>query len=340
MKSKRKREFEKRWLKMYHLLLKFESSHGHTRVLSRGPNAKLGKWVLQQRKRENTMPSSQKELLDAIGFSWHRDIQAIDHQLWETKFQQLKAFHHKHGHFRMPYNNDQFYTLRNWVTLQRTKEKTLPPERKRKLDSIGFHWSKNVQEESAQRWNSMYKQLMAFKQKYGHFLVPSSPKKYKQLTEWLWYHRSRWTTLDKSKREKLEAIGYEPFSAKQQKWQAMFLQLKHFKKKHGHCRVPSRFVDNRELGVWVATQRNHKKRGLMLEWRKEKLNELGFEWDFEEEREKRWLMKYNKLQRFYHHFEPSLLYKEDPKLFQWMRYQQNPKIPLSKKKIKLLKLLN
>ena len=39
------------------------------------------------------------------------------------------------------------------------------------------------------------------------------------------------------------------------KWLRRFEELKVFKKKHGHCHVPQRYVPNKSLGKWVHKQR-------------------------------------------------------------------------------------
>ena len=42
---------------------------------------------------------------------------------------------------------------------------------------------------------------------------------------------------------------------KKLKWEAMFVALEQFVKKHGHARVPGSYVENPALGIWVKNQR-------------------------------------------------------------------------------------
>jgi hypothetical protein len=59
-------------------------------------------------------------------------------------------------------------------------------------------------------------------------------------------------------------------------WKENFERLEEFKKKHGHCRVPQKFADDRKLGTWVTQQRSQKKN---ISAEKRKLRDgIGFDW--------------------------------------------------------------
>ena len=340
MASKQEEEREKRWQKMYQQLMKFKSELGHTRVPSTWHNATLAKWVTLQRKNEDLMPPVRKKKMQAIGFSWHRDMQEMEEQLWETKYEWLKIFYKEHGHWQVPSTDAYYYSLHIWANIQRRKEKILPSHRKKKLDAIGFRWSKNIKSEATRKWSFMFNQLRAYHQKHGNF----SPKKDTPLNKWVQRHRNRWAQLDKNQRKKLEEIGFVTSGMiekeKRQKWLTMLSQLKRYKKNYGHCRVPYRFKDNAGLGRWVSIQRMEEKN--MPSWRKEKLDELGFDWsdDIKTDMGKKWYAMYDKLEKFYKRFGHSAVpeyWKEDPQLSMWVLSQRRPKKPLSSDKINLLK---
>mmetsp|Transcript_446 Transcript_446/g.690 ORF Transcript_446/g.690 Transcript_446/m.690 type:complete len:163 (+) Transcript_446:1-489(+) len=74
------------------------------------------------------------------------------------------------------------------------------------------------------------------------------------------------------------------------KWEERFEQLKEFKKKHGHVRIPQKLDEPKGLGNWVLEQRRRyreknlpdssktSKKGPLSKEEIEKLESLGFEW--------------------------------------------------------------
>jgi len=72
----------------------------------------------------------------------------------------------------------------------------------------------------------------------------------------------------------------------EKRWLERFHELKEFKKKYGHCRVPQCFLFNKALGNWVHNQRRlykkvktgEKVKSILTEERVEMMNNLGFEW--------------------------------------------------------------
>ena len=60
-------------------------------------------------------------------------------------------------------------------------------------------------------------------------------------------------------------------------WERGFANLLKFKRREGHCRVPSaRKEENHNLGYWVSTQRKNQKQ--MSAERKARLNKIKFAW--------------------------------------------------------------
>ena len=59
-------------------------------------------------------------------------------------------------------------------TMGRPANPRLTPERLRRLESIGFEWKvKNkMKRYYDKQWDSMFQQLLDFKQRYGHVNVP------------------------------------------------------------------------------------------------------------------------------------------------------------------------
>lgn len=344
--SKQQEERDKLWIKMYQLLLKFKTAHGHARVPSTWKDKSLAKWVSRQRENEPVMAPERKKKLNAIGFSWRRDIQQLEEEAWQIKYEQLKTFYKKHKHYQVPGKDEQYHSLRLWVDAQRAKEDKMPAHRKKLLDAIKFRWNRKVKADLNAAWNAMYDELTQYYRKHGNCRVSSHSTQYPQLGAWVSRQRRKWNKLDKKKRKKLEALNFSTASQidkdKRQKWLTMLAILKRYKNEHGHCRVPSKYKKNPEFGRWVEVQRLEEKK--LPDWKKERLNALGFEWsnDIRDSKERRWYAMYDKLEKFHKRFGHSLVpeyWSKDPKLAIWVSYQRRPKLPLSKEKISLLNQL-
>ena len=60
---------------------------------------------------------------------------------WEERFRSLKRFHQREGHCRVPrHYREADYHLGEWVHVQRQGKDTMLPERRQRLDALGFVW--------------------------------------------------------------------------------------------------------------------------------------------------------------------------------------------------------
>jgi len=103
-------------------------------------------------------------------------------------------------------------------------------------------------------------------------------------------------TLSDDRIAKLDAIGFVWKSTRGKNsdglgidtaWQAHFDELVRFKEKTGDCKVPTRWEENRGLGIWVSNQRQLKKLGKLSPEKEQMLNELGFIWNSRSREESR-----------------------------------------------------
>jgi hypothetical protein len=96
----------------------------------------LGKWVGVQRTNKDSLSPERRQRLDDIGFVW--DVLT---EQWEEGFSKLLQFKEAEGHCRVPatFKLDGF-NLGKWVGVQRTNKDSLSPERRQRLDYIGFVW--------------------------------------------------------------------------------------------------------------------------------------------------------------------------------------------------------
>jgi len=301
---------------MFEQLVAFKKKYGHCNVpQSCKDNKQLGLWVAVQR-RTKELSLEKRDKLDSIRFDWD-PLETY----WNQKFEQLKAFKENHGHCNVPIAWKENRPLGVWVATRRSNKDHLSPEKRARLDSIGFDW-----DPLESSWNQMFEQLKSFKSEYGHCNVPQKWKKNKHLATWVAGQRYEKDRLSIQKLKSLNSIGFD-WDPIETSWNQMFEQLKAFKKKHGHCDVPDRWKENSKLGIWVGNQRM-KKDHLSSE-KRSRLDSIGFDWN---PREAAWNQMFEQLLAFkkkYGHCNVPFSYSENKKLGSWVANLRSRKYRLS-----------
>jgi len=132
--------------------------------------------------------------------------------------------------------------------------------------------------ENIDRWEKGFAALSKFHAREGH----SCPSRYYlegnfNLGPWVATQRYNKRHLSDDRKRRLDAVGFV-WSCPELLWEHGFKLLLKFKRRKGHCRVPSFHRDeNFNLGYWVSTQRRN--RNKMSTKRKARLNQIGFLWD-------------------------------------------------------------
>jgi len=174
------------WLRHYEQLLAFKIIHGHCRVPCKfNENKKLGSWVKLQRedykkmkeKKATPMCKYRINLLEKIGFEWR--IASEVKTSWEERLEALKAFKNEHGHCDVPQAYPKDVALGKWVSKQRDfyrfltqgKPTRMTQERVDKLNELGFRWVIG-KGKALRTWEDYFKDLVKFKDKYGHTNIP------------------------------------------------------------------------------------------------------------------------------------------------------------------------
>jgi hypothetical protein len=107
-------------------------------------------------------------------------------------------------------------------------------------------------------------------------------------------------------------------------WNKQYEKLVEFKRKNGHCLVPSKYEEDKVLGVWAVTQRHfHSKNTIRLD-RKKLLDEIGFVWSVDYSA--RWNKQYEKLVAFKRkngHCIVPKRYPQDLSLGKWVGVQRS-----------------
>ena len=82
------------------------------------------------------MPPERRQRLDALGFIWD----ALTNK-WEEGFRYLTVYCQREGHGLVPQDHREHgYLLGSWVSHQRQYRDTLSPDRRQRLDALGFVW--------------------------------------------------------------------------------------------------------------------------------------------------------------------------------------------------------
>lgn len=184
-----------RWQEKLGELIMFKEKNGHMRMSA---NSSLGRWVSNQRthyrlKQENKysiMTPERITALESIGFDWRPKIRST----WDDHFQELSNYKDAHGHTFVPQKQG---ALGRWVNAQRTnyklykenKQSPMTRERIILLESIGFQW--RARRKSGSVWETFFQDLVDFKERYGHTLVPSDGT-HSELSHWVNAQRSNY----------------------------------------------------------------------------------------------------------------------------------------------------
>ena len=282
------------WQEMLAALESFKAERGHCRVPAGwSENPKLANWVASQRQHKKTgyLKPERVVALDRIGFDWvlgkgsvqapheKRGITPTAAQIWETKFQELQQYKQAHGNCLVPRSWKGNLRLADWVSDQRVANNKglLDTERYRRLEELGFDWDPNNN-----HWEKYFRQLVEFKQEYGHTNVPQRSGKYAALGTWVRNQRAakrykRPIMAEHGKR--LDEIGFVWVLVEPMAWEKMFTALVEYKKVHKHCNVPQKAGEYKRLGKWVNTQRTQHHRGKLRADRKQLLDSIGFVWN-------------------------------------------------------------
>jgi uncharacterized protein (DUF2384 family) len=193
---------------------------------------------------------------------------------WDVNYGRLKKFQARVGQCRVPVRHEEDgLKLGTWVKTQRRRADKLSPDRKERLNALGFVWDAHTQQ-----WEDGFAALKAFQARVGHCRVPI---KYEEdgfkLGSWVDRQRRKADKLSPDRKDRLNAIGFV-WDVHTQQWENGFAALKYFQARVGHCRVPVRHEeDGLKLDIWVKTQRQEVDN--LSPDRKARLNAFGFVWD-------------------------------------------------------------
>ena len=286
--------FDDRWEIMLDALKEFREREGHCRVpVHWKKNPQLANWVAVQRrqKKQDKLAAKRVAALDEIGFTWrveHGSDGGLGSNVanflggaahWEAKYKALEQFKDEHGNCLVPQRWREDRSLAGWVSDQRIKRNKglLDTEREQRLTALGFEW-----DPIDAQWEEMFAALVEFHSQHGHCNVQQKAGCDRKLAHWVRNqraaakHKRRTITAERVRR--LNDLGFTWMLVDPLSWEHMFAALCEFKRRHGHCKVPQNWREDKRLGKWVNTQRTHFKRGTLQSDRRRQLDEIGFVW--------------------------------------------------------------
>lgn len=152
--------------------------------------------------------------------------------------------------------------------------------------------NKKFHARQCQKWQERFYELLAFREKYGHCLVPHKYEANPPLAGWVKRQRYQYTLYLEGKQstitdERIRILNNFGFvwDSHEAVWQERLRDLQAFREEHGTCAIPCHYHPNPKLGTWAKCQRRQYKlykQGLPCNIDAKRimtLEALGFEWN-------------------------------------------------------------
>jgi superfamily II DNA or RNA helicase len=239
---------------------------------------RLGEWLGARRADRNRGWLSPKRIreLDALGMVW--DSREAN---WERAIAAARAYHEEHGHLRVPSNfvTEDGFQLGSWITVRRTPQRRLSPERIAALDALGMVWDTATDD-----WRRGLESAKTYRDTHGHLRVPASYVMDDGFPLGTWISNRR----GERKRNKLPADHIAAldtlgmiWDAREDRWQRGIKAAQRYRKEHGDLLAPVSFIadDGFRLGTWLFSARQRRKAGSLSTQRIAALDALDMSWN-------------------------------------------------------------
>jgi len=301
---------DEQWNNKFNELVQYQKKYGDGDVPITYPYGQtLGIWAHQQRQlyNEGKLEEKRHKKLDDKKFIFEPGTNVkstlID-KAWQDNYDKLVQFKTDHGHLDVPVDykpNSLSAYLDRWVGKQRSeyRRQALSKPKIRMLKEIGFELDgrKKVDESgNEERWNSMFNQLLAYRQEHGNCLVPTASGK---LGGWVRVQRKKHNkqTLSDERKQRLLDAGFD-FNPKNRQsggltedqeeevssiftstaWKKNYEALKLFIESNGNADIPPNFKGDHiegDLSTWLETQKTFFEQGSLPSKQIEMLVGLG-----------------------------------------------------------------
>jgi hypothetical protein len=120
---------------------------------------------------------------------------------------------------------------------------------------------KPYRKHQSENWKERYGELVEFRKRHGHCLVPNVFKENPPLAEWVKRQRYQYklkklgehNSMSDERVKMLETLGFV-WNSHDLLWEERLNDLKQYKEMHGDCNVPSNYSPNPSLAIWVKVR--------------------------------------------------------------------------------------
>lgn len=348
-----------KWKKRFTMLVAFKKRFGHCDVPMKWPEDRgFAHWVSNQRsfRKKGVLSRQRVDRLTKLGFTWviqdgrngpvvsRSKWTGAGERRWERMFEELCKYKQACGHCGVPKEANGKETLSRWVWRQRVRAKKnlMRPDRRRRLDQIGFLWQ--VRNPRLENWDDQCAKLAAFKKKFGHCNVPYKWKKDPWFGHWVSEQRGLRNRgrLREDRVARLERLGFnwtshygcEPrlpsylkwMNTRDLQWNIQYNRLVQYQKEHGNCYVPLKDGYGGSLREWVQRQRDEGRLQHLATKHRRLLDKIGFNWDGQQANQDRWDKRFAKLAAFkkkYGHCDVPMHWPQDRGFSHWVSNQRS-----------------
>jgi len=249
---------------------------------------------------------------------------------WENSLKEYLKWIRSHSRLPTKGENPDLY---DWIKFQKLNFRSLSFEQVKKLFLVGFSFGT-----LNGKWLAQLFELVDWNERKKVTGNKKLPKASRRLTIWVSYQRALkkrgWLLPERTKLLNNIGLDWDPT---QNLWKSKFEQLIRFKKRFGHCRVPSGWNENPPLSNWVSRLRRDRKR--LSRIRRESLDSIGFDWNVHKNNKEKHFQEAKAFYKRFGHCNVPATWKETPGLGCWIFTLRQKREELSKSDIRRLEKL-
>lgn len=279
------------WREKYDKMVEFKNKYGHLDIPKEQSSLYRFQNLQKKKYSEGKLSNKKIELLNAIGIEWNY-IKNRNEVQWQNRLREIREFKNEHGHLDVPRSNTSLYKFlskqRNLYLKGELIESRITDlinegvcltskNQDIRLNNNSKSQASDNTKPNRSLWEIRFEELEDYKNQNGNCNVPRNYIN-KKLSEWVHTQRKNKDTLSLERKSRLTQLGFEFDLAKvsnENAWNEMLEQLIDFKRKFGHCKVPSNY-HNTKLYNWVRSQKKAFKSEKLDVNRYNKLMEIDF----------------------------------------------------------------
>ena len=294
------------WAETFDLLIDYYNDNGNI-DLKKNYKAENGTnlyaWLRTQKRayNEGQLDEEKKLKLELLGFKFENILEAK----WNEHYLEAKEYYEATGCLDIiaDYTLKDGSNLKRWIYSQINmyRKGKLSQYKADKLRDLGIKIDNNKRFNLP--WEEVYKIAEEYYKEHGNFNVPRYyvTKEGCSLGKWLNTQKNNYGKgkLSNERKELLEKIGVSFDKVGTRKdWEEAYKIAEEYYKEYGNLNVISSYVtkDGYKLGVWLDSQREKFKKGLLSEDNVKRLQSIGMNF---EKKDTIWLRMYKCLLQYY-----------------------------------------